>query len=48
MIREFLNLARLEEGSLKAHMAKDMDLMEQVVQPIIELVLNRKSKPSDG
>jgi signal transduction histidine kinase len=39
MIRDFLNLARLEEGSLKADMTQDVDLMEEVVEPVIELVL---------
>ncbi len=46
MIREFLNLARLEEGSLKAHMAKGVDLNEQVVQPIELRCWKRNSMPT--
>jgi signal transduction histidine kinase len=38
MIRDFLNLARLEEGSIEADMAADVDLKEQVVQPVLELL----------
>ena len=38
MIREFLNLSRLEEGSLTPTMESDVDLRLQVIQPSLELL----------
>lgn len=38
MIRDFLNLARLEEGSIEADLTTEIDLKKEVIQPVLELL----------